>query len=273
MDRRFGSDATIVPQTPPALTNLSADSDSLESYSPEPGPPASSKSKPLEDTFPVRHDYGIYAIVRNSEGSIDAVKEPPPAASHAFAVAFTNETLSPHIASARLTFLSRRRSDEQPARVIHNPVWLYNVGNTVAFGVHATHHLVLFIENRAELKRFFSVEDHRNTANATLGIEGRALEPVSTSMEVELTLDGSSTSLPRKRSISLQILRPSLSSQKRRLRQRRMMYKQKILHFFCRPCGAYHLKTHAHYRAMKRRKAKRKRETEAGAAEASRVQA
>lgn len=38
------------------------------------------------------------------------------------------------------------------------------------------------------------------------------------------------------------------------------MYKQKILHFFCRPCGEYHLKTHPHYRAMKRRKAKRAKE-------------
>jgi hypothetical protein len=47
------------------------------------------------------------------------------------------------------------------------------------------------------------------------------------------------------------------------------MYKQKIIHFFCRPCGEYHLKTHAHWRAMKRRKTKRKREAEAKAAEAS----
>jgi len=44
------------------------------------------------------------------------------------------------------------------------------------------------------------------------------------------------------------------------------MYKQKIIHFFCRPCGEYHLKTHAHYRAMKRRKAKREREADAKAA-------
>ena len=35
-------------------------------------------------------------------------------------------------------------------------------------------------------------------------------------------------------------------------------YGQKILFFFCRPCGDYHHKTHPHYRAMKRRKAKRK---------------
>jgi len=41
------------------------------------------------------------------------------------------------------------------------------------------------------------------------------------------------------------------------------MYKQKIIHFYCRPCAEYHLKTHAHYRAMKRRKAKRQREREA----------
>jgi hypothetical protein len=32
---------------------------------------------------------------------------------------------------------------------------------------------------------------------------------------------------------------------------------QKILHFYCRPCGEYHLKTHLHYGAMKRRSAKR----------------
>jgi hypothetical protein len=41
------------------------------------------------------------------------------------------------------------------------------------------------------------------------------------------------------------------------------MYKQKITHFFCRPCAEYHLKTHPHYRAQKRRAAKRKREREA----------
>jgi hypothetical protein len=31
--------------------------------------------------------------------------------------------------------------------------------------------------------------------------------------------------------------------------------KKKIIHFFCRPCADYHLKTHPHYRAMKRRRA------------------
>jgi hypothetical protein len=41
------------------------------------------------------------------------------------------------------------------------------------------------------------------------------------------------------------------------------MYKQKILHFFCRPCGEYHLKTHPHYRAQKRRAAKRQKEKKA----------
>ncbi len=36
-------------------------------------------------------------------------------------------------------------------------------------------------------------------------------------------------------------------------------YGQKILFFFCRPCGEYHEKTHPHYRAMKRRKLKRRK--------------
>jgi hypothetical protein len=35
---------------------------------------------------------------------------------------------------------------------------------------------------------------------------------------------------------------------------------KKIIHFFCRPCGEYHLKAHPHYRAMKRRKASRLKE-------------
>lgn len=35
-------------------------------------------------------------------------------------------------------------------------------------------------------------------------------------------------------------------------------YAQKIIHFFCRPCGEYHLKKHPHYRAMKRRAKRRK---------------
>jgi hypothetical protein len=40
-------------------------------------------------------------------------------------------------------------------------------------------------------------------------------------------------------------------------------YGQKILFFFCRPCAEYHEKTHAHYRAMKRRKLKRRKLIEA----------
>jgi hypothetical protein len=41
-------------------------------------------------------------------------------------------------------------------------------------------------------------------------------------------------------------------------------YAQKILFFFCRPCGEYYEKRHPHYRAMNRRKAKRaKKATEA----------
>jgi len=43
-------------------------------------------------------------------------------------------------------------------------------------------------------------------------------------------------------------------------------YAQKILFFFCRPCGEYHLKTDPHYRAMKRRKLKRRKLVEAKAA-------
>ncbi len=34
-------------------------------------------------------------------------------------------------------------------------------------------------------------------------------------------------------------------------------YAQKIVMFYCRPCAEYHFKTHPHYRAMKRRAAKR----------------
>ena len=35
------------------------------------------------------------------------------------------------------------------------------------------------------------------------------------------------------------------------------MYKQKIIHFFCRPCAEYHLKTHPHYAEMLERKVER----------------
>ncbi len=38
--------------------------------------------------------------------------------------------------------------------------------------------------------------------------------------------------------------------------------KKKIIHFFCRPCAEYHLKTHPHYRAMKRRAAKQRKAKE-----------
>lgn len=42
-------------------------------------------------------------------------------------------------------------------------------------------------------------------------------------------------------------------------------YAQKITHFFCRPCGEYHEKTHPHYRAQKRRAAKHRKEAEINA--------
>lgn len=29
--------------------------------------------------------------------------------------------------------------------------------------------------------------------------------------------------------------------------------KKKIIHFYCRPCGEYHLKTHPHYEEMRQR--------------------
>ena len=44
-------------------------------------------------------------------------------------------------------------------------------------------------------------------------------------------------------------------------------YAQPILYFFCRPCGQYELKTHPHYRAQKRRAAKRRKAKEAAQAE------
>jgi hypothetical protein len=41
-----------------------------------------------------------------------------------------------------------------------------------------------------------------------------------------------------------------------------MAYAQNILHFYCRPCGEYHLKTHPHYKEAQARAAKRKAERE-----------
>ncbi len=48
-------------------------------------------------------------------------------------------------------------------------------------------------------------------------------------------------------------------------------YGQPILFFFCRPCAEYHEKTHPHYRAMKRRKLKRRKLIEAAKAAVSAV--
>jgi len=49
-------------------------------------------------------------------------------------------------------------------------------------------------------------------------------------------------------------------------------YAQKILFFFCRPCGDYHEKTHPHYRAQKRRAAKRRKAKEAQSAQQTQEQ-
>jgi hypothetical protein len=40
-------------------------------------------------------------------------------------------------------------------------------------------------------------------------------------------------------------------------------YAQKIVMFYCRPCAEYHFKAHPHYRAMKRRAAKRRKTMDA----------
>jgi len=45
-------------------------------------------------------------------------------------------------------------------------------------------------------------------------------------------------------------------------------YGQKIVSFYCRPCGEYHYKDHPHYRAMRRRKAKRRKLAVAAASQA-----
>jgi hypothetical protein len=44
-------------------------------------------------------------------------------------------------------------------------------------------------------------------------------------------------------------------------------YAQPILFFFCRPCGDYHEKAHPHYRAQKRRAAKRRKAKDAAQTE------
>jgi hypothetical protein len=46
-------------------------------------------------------------------------------------------------------------------------------------------------------------------------------------------------------------------------------YAQKIVMFYCRPCAEYHFKTHAHYRAMKRRATTRRRKAEKAKAESA----
>jgi len=45
---------------------------------------------------------------------------------------------------------------------------------------------------------------------------------------------------------------------------------QPILHFFCRPCAEYHLKTHPHFREAQDRAAKRRKAKEADAKASSR---
>jgi hypothetical protein len=49
----------------------------------------------------------------------------------------------------------------------------------------------------------------------------------------------------------------------------KIKYAQKIIHFFCRPCGEYHLKSHPNYRAVERRAAKKRKQAEVAATPAT----
>jgi hypothetical protein len=89
---------------------------------------------------------------------------------------------------------SPTRRQRKKLRVGQNPVWLGHQGKVVSFGVHETHYLVLAAKNRLpHPQQVFTLEDHRLTANPSLGIESRALESIPTSIEVELTMDCSRT--------------------------------------------------------------------------------
>ena len=133
-------------------------------------------------------------IVKATDGTLN-VGDTKASAGDAFVASFTNEDLSPHYVSARLTYRYERRSAYgTPFRIVNNPVWLGQASDSAYFLIHQTHYLVLFAQNRAPHPRdFCSLEDHRLTANASLGIESRILEPLKVSMKIELTVDGTQT--------------------------------------------------------------------------------
>ena len=191
LDRRFGEGAAVFAPSPPKL----------EEEKQESSPPDESEAEDTNQTasdddqsFPIAFELGQTGIVKVADGSLN-ISDTKSARADAFVASFTNEDLAPHYVSARLTYRYERRSVYgAPLRVINNPTWLDQAGNSAYFLIHQTRYLVLAAQNRApHPQQPCSLEDHRLTSNASLGIESRILEPLTTSIKIELTVDGTRT--------------------------------------------------------------------------------
>lgn len=182
LDRRFASE--IAPTQ--SLPGLPKESKQLVIDTPE----VSGTQQVDDNDFPIKERLGTTAIEKREDRSIYWTDR---SGTDALVACFTNEDLSLHLVGARLMY-SRADSGRPrgtPLRIIGNPVWLGRQGNFASFAVHETHYLVLAVENSAHPKQWYSLEDHRLTTNAKLGIESRELDAIKMSMEIELTLDGS----------------------------------------------------------------------------------
>src|SRR5216684_5113313 len=141
-------------------------------------------------TFPIKRTaLPLRAVTKGEDGSIVPARNQAKFSSVAWLISFTNIDDRAHTISARLLYSHSGRGGREMLRTIQSPVWLMNIGATVSLESHEVRDLVLAVQNIDKPVEWYSVEDHRLTAYSHLGIEAYSLDPIKTSIEVELLLD------------------------------------------------------------------------------------
>ncbi len=110
----------------------------------------------------------------------------------AFVAAFTNHQQDwPRTVRAQVSyFADSKGSRGYIVRTVHHGTWLEAPSGEITIEGKDTRYLILGLTKIQEPSAFCSIEDHRNTVHADLGVEVRALPKTARYIDVEIILDG-----------------------------------------------------------------------------------
>jgi hypothetical protein len=188
LDRRYGTPppAAVTNQDSPSSENEAA-TIRIPSLAPDPV-----TDYQLEES---NHDFrAVFQDLPNQ--SFHVVNPDKDKFSHAaWIVGFTNRRQYHCIVRARLVFKVQWRAGSPIYihRTVVNGTWLEGTGAEVELADKETRYLILAVAKIESPAEWLSVEDHRATAHARLGIEFRSLPPASVTVEVTTTLYGGET--------------------------------------------------------------------------------